>query len=1374
MLLQPCDWVEHDVQGKYVVDVFGRTDKQKVACLRITGFKPYFYVSSKQQPSTAQVYEQANKTWEIKFGPRKGQRDYAYKLSKKIFEYLVPELTKVQKYDVMQGFQELKLIDVWKVTCGSQAIFQAAKSVWKSLPQYESNLHPFLRLFHERHLGPASPIRVENAEFTDIPLDENDEPLYRVDEFYTCDYMDIYPAEAQIPLLVASYDLEMYSESGLFPQATKDPIIQIGVSYRWTHKLLEPALRVVYVLGEVSPSEDKSIEFVSCATEYELLTEFMEDIRERNPDIMCGYNIFNFDDGYIEGRCQKLGITFDISRKQAEFGEKSFETKKFELASGKYDLRFMCLRGRLGIDLLLNMRREHNLSSYKLDDVASVFLRGKVTGYINNQIKTKSTRGLYNGNYVRFETVGNTSNSLYEGKKFEVYDVQKDSFRVKTDEPLFEGEDVNYIEWTFSKDDVDHLLLFELHAHGGPEGRAKIAKYCIQDCDLVLTLMAKLDTIVNARGMADVCKVPMDYVLQRGQGIKIFSAVLYYASQRNQIISLQESLDEDTGYEGAIVLPPKIGMYLEQPISVLDFNSLYPTNMIAYNISPDTLVSVRVFNEHGQKVGQEGYEKKEFDRLVEAGYVLDEIEYDNKETGGKTICTYVQKNPNNPMTEGVLPKTLDILLKKRKEFKEKMEDLQYDEAQRSVFNGLQLAYKVVANSVYGQTGSRTSPIRKLCVAASTTAAGRKMLHFAKDIVETKYGATVIYGDSVASYTPVTIRTQTGIDICSIEELGQRGEWKPMVDSEKEYCELEGIESWTESGWTPLHRIIRHALAPHKKMIRVLTHNGLVDVTDDHSLLRPDGTEVSPKTLEIGDELMHHMYPKPIENSTRHSTEEARIAGFFCGDGSCGFYKCPSGNKASWALNNANIELLEQYRVICQRVFPEFIWNILPTLISSNVFKLVPNGQGVQSFVVSYREQAYVQQRKQVPDWVMNGPREIRKAFWDGFYDADGDKDMNGYTRIDQKHQTTCAQLVWLGSSLGYNVSINTRNDKPAICRLTFTNYTQRKPSNQIKKIHEIEYSGYVYDLTTSNHHFQAGVGTMIVHNTDSIFIQFPTKELVESIRLGIEAGKEISSLSRRPYKIAYEKTFYPFILFCRKRYVGMMYEENPNAKPKRKEMGIPLRRRDNAPIVKDIYGGALDIILKERNILKAQKFVNQKLLDVLENRIPLEKFIISKSLRDDYKNPEQIAHRVLADRMAKRDPGTAPKVGERIPYIYVAENSKAAKQGDQIEELSYVRKHNLHPDAVFYITNQIQNPVAQLFALCIEQLDGYLSPKQSYEKLMKQMMEKYNEDEEEATKAVLDKKADQLESIMFLGSRTLANIIRKNTRGPMDLFVQKK
>jgi DNA polymerase elongation subunit (family B) len=237
----------------------------------------------------------------------------------------------------------------------------------------------------------------------------------------------------------------------------------------------------------------------------------------------------------------------------------------------------------------------------------------------------------------------------------------------------------------------------------------------------------------------------------------------------------------------------------------------------------------------------------------------------------------------------------------------------------------------------------------------------------------------------------------------------------------------------------------------------------------------------------------------------------------------------------------------------------------------------------------------------------------------------------------------------------------------------------------------------------------------------------------------------------------------------------MMYEEDANAKPKRKSMGIVLKRRDNAPIVKDVFGGALDMLLTEKDVRKAQQFVNGKLLEVLENKVPLEKFIVSKSLRDDYKNPGQIAHRVLADRMEARDAGTAPKVGDRLQFVYVAENKSATKQGDRIEEVGYVRKNNLTPDAQFYITNQIQNPVSQLFALCIDKLEGYIPPRRpSYTTLYEEFLDKYEGDEEEATKALLSKKEKQLDSIMFLGSPHLLKCIRKHTRGPMDAFVTKK
>jgi DNA polymerase elongation subunit (family B) len=220
-----------------------------------------------------------------------------------------------------------------------------------------------------------------------------------------------------------------------------------------------------------------------------------------------------------------------------------------------------------------------------------------------------------------------------------------------------------------------------------------------------------------------------------------------------------------------------------------------------------------------------------------------------------------------------------------------------------------------------------------------------------------------------------------------------------------------------------------------------------------------------------------------------------------------------------------------------------------------------------------------------------------------------------------------------------------------------------------------------------------------------------------------------------------------------------MYEDDVT-KCKRKTMGVALKRRDNAPIVKDVFGGALDILMEHRDVGKAANFVKEMLVNLLQNKVPLDKFVITKQLRDDYKNPDQIAHRVLADRMEERDQGNAPQVGDRLAYIFVANRKDEKKQGDKIEHIDYVKEKGLKPDVDFYVTNQIQNPVAQLFALAIEQLEGY-KPR-TYKEVD-------GLDEEEQMLNILKQKEKDLESILFLG----AQYLKKHRRGPMDMFLRR-
>jgi len=1029
--LQPCDWIEHDINYRYVVDVFGRTNNGDVARLRITEFEPYLYLRAQSETV--------------------GEIQAAFENSEKPIKGL--KITKESKLDAMRGFSNLKTTNIWKLQCKSLWTFKAMTRALKNMKigtrqiltedVYEADLPPLLRFFHQRDISPASPIQFDDNQ-GDADDDEHD-----IDVFYQVSYKDVVPnTKISIPLYVSSYDIEVYSSTGQFPVSSNsgDEITQIGISFRWNDMLLQSVARYVFVNGNCEPSNDPTVTFVPCKNERDLLEKFAKCIHDENPDIIAGYNTFGFDDAYVADRAAHCKIKLNFGRRLVkQWGDKKeyvkTERKVFELAAGKFAVRYMNIPGRQSIDLYLSMRREQNLDSYKLDNVANKFLRDKVTNVVEitgettqlYEIHTKSTRGLFAGNLIRFDVVANTVNPYRNGQKFFVKEVYPKKFIVELPYAnyLFDGDlnekDIAQLEWSFAKDDVDHHEIFKAH-NGTDAQRSHIAKYCIQDCDLVLTLIAKLDTLVNARGMADVCRVPMQYIFLRGQGIKIYSAVVYNASKRNQIIMTQDSVDSDTGYEGAIVLSPKIGMYLDQPIPVLDFNSLYPSNMIAYNLSPDTLVYVRKYNNDGRKI-------YEYPTVVPEikDFKVDEISYDERNDDGqpigRVICGFAQSCSDGTNT-GLLPLTLDILLKKRKETRKLMEQTE-DDAQKSVLNGLQLAYKVVANSVYGQCGSKTSAIRNLYVAACTTAVGRQKIYDAKKIIEEEFGGEVIYGD------------------------------------------------------------------------------------------------------------------------------------------------------------------------------------------------------------------------------------------------------------------------------------------------------------------------------------------------TDSVFIKFQTKSLAESIELGKQAAARITTQCRKAHKIEYEKTLFPFILFCRKRYVGMLYEDDPNAKPKRKEMGIALKRRDNAPIVKDIFGGALDILMEHRNIQRAQKFVQDRLVEVMQNKIQLDKFIITKQLRDDYKNPGQIAHRVLADRMEERDEGSAPQVGDRLAYIYVAERKANKKQGDKIEEIDYVRKNGLKPDVEFYITNQIQNPIAQLFALAIDQMEGY-KPRTNYAVTLKNLIDD-GMDEEEATLRVLKQKEKDIDGLMFLG----AQYLKKHKVGPMDAFLKR-
>lgn len=951
------------------------------------------------------------------------------------------------------------------------------------------------------------------------------------------------------------------------------------------------------------------------------------------------------------------------------------------------------------------------------------------------------------------------------------------------------------IYWTFAKDDMHHTLINKYFKEGDPSKIRQIAKYCLKDCKLVNLLLAKLDIIVNSIGMAKVCHVPLSYIFLRGQGVKIFSLVSKKCREKNYLIPVLRRKktdvtgDEEDGYEGAEVITPKPKVYLS-PIGVLDYSSLYPNSMRERNLSQECyvnnlekydnlpgytyhdvhiilknkkgkilrnidgtpqkehhrfaqeLISEEQINEelkdifgkinadlitalntiNSQKYftqdnckdkianGKGACDKKvkeisankdlsDADKKIliekekekfnkEFGLYLDvdskikrekdrlnnelkdindnkklslddkkQAETSAKSASDKTIGKYLKElvmsdddriefiNTENDRAKGkisqekakkynvvngqtvrygILPEILTELLNKRKETNIRLGATK-DPTMRTILNGLQLAFKITANSLYGQTGAPTSPIFFMAIAASTTAVGRERLRFAKRIVEENFpGSEIIYGDSVTGDTPIICRNSKGdISIRTIEALGTLWESYDCFkagDSNRRNKQQSQVdrEVWTSGGWSRIKRVIRHKTT--KKIYRVLTPTGCIDVTEDHSLLDKNKAIIKPADCVIGTELLH------------------------------GFMDVSEESKP--VLDDTSLMVFRN-KIDAQKAY----------------FELRIAGFNVQ---IDIEDNKFV----------------LRK---------------------------------------------NSSIENP--CAIKSIEYLRNTNSNE-----------YVYDLETENGTFHAGIGELIVKNTDSIFINFHLKDadgnertdrdaLAETIELCQKAAAMICAAVPKPQGIVYEKTMHPFILVAKKKYVGLLYEKNPDKIKELKSMGIVLKRRDNAPIVKIVVGGIINHILKNRDIDGAVKYVKEVLRKVMDGAYPIDKFIISKTLKARYKKPSTIAHKVLADRMAVRDPGNKPQINDRIPFVYVItdlgkKKKKDILQGDLIEHPEYVVKNGLKIDYLYYLEHQIINPASQILELMLSKkrvkklFDTFIIEEQS-RRLGRQSMEKW-------------------------------------------------
>lgn len=637
-------------QGQPILRVYGITEGGNSVMVIVKDFYPYFYIECpkgfRSEDDMAQL--KAFLTEFLK------DRYESYDSAQIIQNIEIEEKTNIYNYwNFKQSFLKITVMAP-KMVSTLREFFEQGKHLGDysfSKQTYETKVNFPLRYMIDNGIVGMSWITLPKKKYIIRPLKSKISHSQIEAEISYRDIISHPPegAYAKIaPLRILSIDIECAAKNGRFPNADIDPVIQIS--------------NICTEFGKPEPIVQKLFSFKNCAaiagvgvesfeSEKEMLEKWNEFLLELDPDIITGYNINNFDLGYLINRAEKLKadklkklsrIKSTITKVTHTKGKsKSFKNRDF------IDLK---IEGRIILDMFIYIMKEHKLRSFSLNNVSFTFL----------------------------------------------------------------GE---------QKEDVHHTMIYDLW-NTDEFTRRRLGIYCMKDAYLPLKLAEKLMTIYNFAEMCRVTCTPLNFILTRGQQIKVSSQLHRKALEHNYLIptiKIKKFDDDQEGYEGAYVLDPIKGFH-DIPIVTLDFASLYPSIMMAHNLCYSTLIP-------------QGEEKK-----------YSPNDYFKSPTGDCFVKEHIRK--------GILPIILEELISARKKAKEELKTAKTPEL-KAVLDGRQLALKISANSVYGFTGAQVGQLPCLQISSSVTAVGREMIEKTRDIVIKQFNiangythdSQVIYGDT---------------------------------------------------------------------------------------------------------------------------------------------------------------------------------------------------------------------------------------------------------------------------------------------------------------------------------------------------------------------------------------------------------------------------------------------------------------------------------------------------------------------------------------------------------------------------------------------------------------------------------------------------
>ncbi|KAF8159802.1 delta DNA polymerase [Crassisporium funariophilum] len=619
--------------GPPTLRMFGVTEGGHSVLANITDFLPYFYV-----PLPRGFTEHDFDAFRLSLNNQSGSG-------------AVRKVEKVTKKSLW-GYRGDDWVPFLKLTIGDQRSECDFQDLFQGIiPTYESNIAYTLRFMIDTKVVGMNWIEVPAGKYS-IVVDGKKRTSCQLELNLRYDAFISHAPEGNwskiAPLRILSFDIECAGRKGIFPEASVDPVIQIAnmVTRQGEPK---PFVRNVFTLNSCSHIVGSQV--LSFDKEVDMLVAWREFVEEVDPDVVIGYNISGFDFPYLVDRAKALkAAKFPYLGRLKGIKTETKSTHFSSKAYGQRDSKDTPLDGRLQLDVLQFMQREHKLRSYTLNSVCAQFL----------------------------------------------------------------GE---------QKEDVHHSVITELQ-NGTPESRRRLAVYCLKDAYLPQRLLDKLMCFVNYIEMARVTGVPFNYLLSRGQSIKVLSQLFRKANEEGYVVPAMKGEGTDEQYEGATVIEPKKGYY-DVPIATLDFASLYPSIMMAHNLCYTTLL-----------------DKATITRLN----LIQDEDYLQTPNGD-----FFAKSKRR---KGLLPTILEDLISARKRAKADLKK-ETDPFKKAVLDGRQLALKISANSVYGFTGATIGKLPCLPISSSVTAYGRQMIEKTTQEVQSEYcvenghahNAEVIYGDT---------------------------------------------------------------------------------------------------------------------------------------------------------------------------------------------------------------------------------------------------------------------------------------------------------------------------------------------------------------------------------------------------------------------------------------------------------------------------------------------------------------------------------------------------------------------------------------------------------------------------------------------------